>query len=443
MKRANLMFACAIGGSLEWYDFFIFATCSVLVFPKLFFVVSNPLTSMLLSLATFAVAFLARPLGGIVFGAIGDRIGRRKTLIISLLLMGTSTFLVGLVPGYASIGIAAPILLVLLRIMQGLAVSGETAGSILMIAESMPRKQRGFWTSFALANGPLAIVFSAFVINFIQHLFGTDAFATWAWRIPFLLSSLLMLVGYWTRRKVEESAAFAELVAARKTAERAVLREAVQGYWRPMIRAFFLKAAENTFLYVFSTFLIAFATTWLKFSRPQALSALMWGSACEVVVIILMGLLSDYVGRRPVMLFGLIGAGIASFKLFTLPPGAPYLHLQLALLACLICDGAILGPMASYLAELFPTRVRFTALSSSYQLASVLGGAIAPIVGTLLLRFTGEPINVAIYAMAMALPAIVSVFFSRESRGSPFSVAHELEQEGHDSAHLPVRRAGI
>jgi MFS family permease len=445
-KRANLMFACAVGGSLEWYDFFIFATCSVLVFPKQFFVVGNPLTSMLLSLATFSVAFVARPLGGIVFGAIGDRIGRRKTLIISLLMMGVSTFCVGLLPTYASIGLAAPALLVLLRVVQGLAVSGETAGSILMIAESMPREQRGFWTSFALANGPLAILLSALVINVVQGIFGNDGFNEWAWRIPFLLSALLMVVGYWTRRKVEESVAFAELLEARKTVKRAVLGEAVSGYWRQMLKAFSLKAAENTYLYVFSTFLIVFATSYLKFTRPQALSAVMWGSACEVIVILIAGYLSDRIGRRPVLLFGLVGAPLASFALFTLPPGASYMHLQLALLACLVCDGAILGPMAAYLAELFPTRIRFSALSSSYQLASVLGGAVAPIIGTLILRFTGAPIYVAVYAVVMALPAIASVFFSRESRGKAFSLAEEMDAADDDhslASSMPVRSASI
>jgi MFS family permease len=442
-KRANLMFACTIGTTLEWYDFFAFAACAVLVFDKQFFVMGNPLAAKLLSLATFAVGFVARPLGGIVFGMIGDRIGRRKTLVVSLLMMGVSTFCVGLLPTYTSIGLAAPLLLVLLRIVQGIAVGGEATGAILMIAESMPREQRGFWTSFTMFAGPLANVLTAFVIGMVQKIYGDSSFVDWAWRIPFFISALLVLVGFWTRRRVEESAAFAELAAAHKTVERASLREACAGNWPQMLKAFFLKAAENTFLYLFSTFVLGLATGYLKFSRPQALSALMWASAIEVAVILVAAHVSDRIGRRPVVLLGLLGAALAGCALFTLSPGVGYGHLQLALIACLTCHGIILGPMAAYMAELFPTRVRYTALSTSYQLASVLGGSIAPIVGTILVSYTGSAAAVAGYAALMALPALVAVCLSVESRGEDISAprragpetpAHASSQPGSTAA---------
>lgn len=425
-KRANLMFACTIGTTLEWYDFFAFAACAVLVFDKQFFVVGNPLAATLLALATFAVGFVARPLGGIVFGAIGDRIGRRKTLIVSLLMMGISTFAVGLLPTYATIGVAAPLLLVLLRILQGIAVGGEATGAILMIAESMPRTQRGFWTSFTMFAGPLANVLTAFVIGAVQRLYGDAAFLSWGWRVPFFISALLVLVGFWTRRRVEESAAFAELAAAHGTVERVSLGETYASNWRQMGKAFFVKASENTFLYLFSTFVLGLATGYLHFSRAQALSALMWASSIEVVVILIAAYVSDRIGRKPVLLVGLIGAALSSFMLFTLAPGGDYLHLQVALIACLGCHGIILGPMAAYMAELFPTRVRYTALSTSYQLASVLGGSIAPIVGTLLVTFTGSSVFVGLYAVLMALPAAAAVTLSGESRGR--DIADELEQ---------------
>lgn len=431
-KRANLMFACTIGTTLEWYDFFAFAACAVLVFDKKFFVVGNPLAATLLSLATFAVGFIARPLGGIVFGMIGDRIGRRKTLIVSLLMMGTSTFCVGLLPTYASIGLAAPLLLVLLRILQGIAVGGEATGAILMIAESMPQGQRGFWTSFTMFAGPLANVLTAFVIGAVQKVYGEAAFVEWAWRAPFFISALLVLVGFWTRRRVEESAAFAELVASHRTVQRASLRDAVVGNWRQMFKAFFVKAAENTFLYLFSTFVLGLAIGYLHFSRPQALSALMWASAIEVVVILIAAHASDRFGRRPVLFVGLTCASLASVSLFTLSPGSDYSHLQLALVACLASHGIILGPMAAYMAELFPTRVRYTALSTSYQLASVLGGSIAPIVGTILVSYTGSATVVAGYAMLMAIPALIAVWVSRESRGK--DIAAEPQPEWEDSA---------
>lgn len=424
-KRANLMFASTVGTTLEWYDFFAFATCAVLVFDKKFFVVGNPLTATLLSLGTFAVGFVARPLGGIVFGMFGDRIGRRKTLIVSLLLMGLSTFCVGLLPTYATIGIAAPVLLVLLRIAQGIAVGGEATGAILMIAESMPYTQRGFWTSFTMLAGPLANVLAALVIGAVQRHYGDSAFVDWAWRIPFFVSALLVFVGFWTRRRVEESTAFAELAASHKTVERLSLAEACAGNVGQMLKAFFVKAAENTFLYLFSTFVLGLATGYLHFSRPQALSALMWASVIEVAIIPIAAHLSDRVGRKPVLLAGLSCAAIAGGSLFALSPGSSYAHLQLALTACLVCHGVIIGPMAAYMAELFPTRVRYTALSTSYQLASVLGGSIAPLVGTLLVSYTGSAVFVGGYAVLMSLPALFAVWVSRETSGQETVFASE------------------
>jgi MFS family permease len=415
-KRINLMFASTVGTTLEWYDFFAFAACAVLVFDKKFFVSGDPFLSTLLSLGTFTVGFLARPIGGILFGIAGDRVGRKKMLVISLLMMGAGTFAIGLLPTYQTIGVAAPILLVTLRFIQGIAVGGEATGAILMIAESMPKEQRGFWTSFCMFAGPLANVLTALVIAAVQGVYGLDAFVEWAWRIPFFISAILVLVGFWTRRRVEESAAFVELAEKAHAVDRAPLRDAVKHNMREMLCAFFVKASENTFLYLFSTFLLVFAIRFLKFEQKQALSALLWGSAVEVVVIMLAAAISDRVGRRPVLLTGMVAAAASSYALFSMSPGVGQAQLMWTLIVCLSCHGIIVGAMAAYMAELFPTRVRYTALSTSYQLASVLGGSIAPLVGTLLLHQTGSAFSVALYATAMAIPAVAAVWLSRETR---------------------------
>ena len=423
MKRLNLMVASTVGTTLEWYDFFAFAACAVLVFDKKFFATDDPFISTILSLGTFSVGFLARPLGGILFGIGGDRFGRKKMLVVSLLLMGLGTFAIGLLPTYESIGVLAPILLVLLRITQGIAVGGEATGAILMIAESMPGGQRAFWTSFTMFAGPLANVLTAIVISVTQLVYGEAAFVEWAWRIPFFISALLVVLGFWTRRRIEESPVFLEMTRKSHEAERAPLRQALQHNPTEMLQAFFVKAAENTYLYIFSTFVLLLATTYLKLPRQQALSTLLWASAFEVPVVLVAAYVSDRIGRRPVLLVGFVTAVLASYGLFTLSPGASYGQLQLAVLACLSCHGIILGAMAAYMAELFPTRVRYTALSTSYQFASVAGGSVAPLIGTVLLQTTGASVSVALYATVVAIPALISVLRSRESRGVDFFAA--------------------
>jgi MFS family permease len=419
-KRVNLMIASTMGTILEFYDFFAFAACAVLVFDKQFFAANDPFVATLLALGTFTVGFIARPVGGILFGIAGDRVGRKRMLVISLLMMGIGTFAIGLLPTYSTIGIAAPLLLVLLRIVQGLAAGGEATGAILMIAESMPAENRGFWTSFTMWAGPAANVLAASVIAIAQGIWGDQAFVEWAWRIPFFISLLLVFLGFWTRRRIEESPAFLELAARQHKVAPAPLREAFIYNKQEMGLTFFVKAAENTFLYLFSTFLLLMATKYLGFSRNQAINALLWGSALEIFVILAAAQLSDKLGRRPVILVGLLCSMAAGFGLFTLAPGASFGRLQFAVALCLASHGVILGAMAAYLAELFPTWVRYTGLSTSYQLASVLGGSIAPIVGTVLLEKTGTNLSVAIYAAAMAIPALVWVYLSRETRGRDF-----------------------
>ena len=420
MKRLNLMVATTVGTTLEGYDFFLFGACAILVFDKAFFSANDPIVASLLALGTFSAGFLARPLGGILFGIAGDHYGRKRMLVISMLMMGIGTFATGFLPTYASAGIFAPLALLTLRIIQGIAIGGEATGAILIVSESMPAERRAFWTSFTMFAGPLANVLTSFDIWSLQATYSLEGFVNGGWRIAFFISGFLVILGFWSRRRVEESPVFLEYAQNSAQVERAPLKQALRYNYVEMLQAFFVKAAENTFLYIFSTFLLFLATSYLKFPRQKALIALLWASAFDVVVVLVSAHISDRAGRRPVLLVGLVTAAAASFSLFTLQPGASYSSLQLAVLCCLSCHGIILGAMAAYMAELFPTKTRYTALSSSYQLASVAGGSVAALIGTLLLQTTGSAVTVAFYASAVAIPALISVYLSRESRGIDF-----------------------
>ncbi|OCC01377.1 MFS transporter permease [Labrys sp. WJW] len=415
-SRLKVMLAATLGSTLEWYDFFIFAASTVLVFNKVFFPADDPFVGTMLGLGTFAAGFLARPFGGIVFGVIGDRLGRKNTLIVSLLMMGVATVAIGLLPTYDTIGIAAPLLLLLIRIFQGVAVGGEATGALTIVAESMPARNRGFWTSFPMASGPAANVLALGILGLVQLWLGEEAFLAWGWRIPFLLSIVLIALGFWARRQVDESPAFLEIKAETEIAH-APLAEAFATQRISMAKVFFVKAAENTLLYLFSTFVLLLATTRLGLNRAQAIDVVLVASLASLPVILGSGWLGDRIGRRPVMIAGFIGATIAAFALFTLAQGGSPSALYLRAVFALCAHGFLLGGLAPYVTEMFPTRVRYTALSASYQAASVLGGSVAPLIGALLIERTGTPMSVAIYAALMVVPALLVLILTPETRG--------------------------
>jgi MFS family permease len=402
--RVRLLIASSIGTIVEWYDFAIFAVCAALVFNTAFFPVSDPLAGLLAALATQAVGFVARPLGGWFFGALGDRIGRKRSLVASLLLMGGSTVAMGLLPTYAQVGALAPILLVALRLLQGFAVGGESTGALVIVAESLPARQRGLWTGFPMVGGPAGNVLATAAIG---AALGT-----------FLASAVLILFGFWVRRRVEESPAFIEVQKNQHDVPRAPLREALTRHPSDMVRVFFVKAAESALFYLFSSFFIVLSTIYLAASRSDALNALFWGSLLEVAAILAAGAAADRFGRRPVTLVGLVTGVMAAFYLFTLGKGASAAELTAATLLTLSCHGVIVGGMSAYFTELFPARVRYTAMSTAYSAAAVLGGALAPIIGTWLLEAFHTPLAVGIYAAAMVVPGIWAMATTRETRGT-------------------------
>lgn len=413
----RLLFAASMGTIIEWYDFAVFAFCAALVFNTAFFPDVNPMTGMIAALTTQAVGFVARPAGGWFFGVLGDRIGRKQALVISLFLMGGATVAMGLLPTYHQVGILAPILLLVLRLLQGFAIGGESTGALVMIAESLPAKQRGLWTGFPMVGGPAGNVLATAVIGAVIGWFGADAFAVWAWRIPFIASILLIGVGIWVRRKVEESPAFIEMQENRHEVVKAPLREAIASHGGSMLRVLFVKAGESALFYLFSTFFIVLATVFLQAPRGDALNALFTGSLVEVLVILAAGATADRIGRRTVTLVGLIGGILAGYYLFTLEPGVDAATLRWATVLTLSFHGIIVGGMSAYFTELFPSRIRYTAMSTSYSVATVLGGALAPIIGTWLLAVFGTPFAVAVYATLMTIPAIYVMFTTPETKG--------------------------
>lgn len=417
-ERARLIVSATFGSVMEWYDFFIFSTSAVLVFGKTFFPTTDNYSGILLGLSVYAVGFFARPFGGIVFGALGDRVGRKRMLVISMFLMGSATVLIGLIPDYATIGIWAPIALVVLRVAQGIAVGGEATGALLIVAELMPAQQRGFWVSFPMIGGPAGNVIAALVIGWLQAYYGNEAFTQWGWRITFIASIILVGVGLWSRLKLQESPAFKEALARGEALSKAPLREALRDFRWPMTQVFLVKTAENTLFYLFTTFFLVLATGYLGHSRGVALSALFWGSCFEVAIIVLAGHIADRIGRRPVILTGLVGGMTAGCVLFTLDPTASPLQLTTAISLALLFHGITVGGMSAFFTEVFPTRVRFTAMSTGYTVASVVGGSLAPIVGTVILEKTGAPLFVAVYVVLSVIPAVVCTVVSQETKGS-------------------------
>src|SRR3954454_4925911 len=309
--------ASLIGTTIEWYDFFLYGTAAALVFNKLFFPSFDPLVGTLLSFATFAVGFGARPIGGVVFGHYGDRVGRRRILVITLLIMGGATFLIGCLPTYDDIGVAAPILLVALRFVQGLGLGGEWGGAVLMVAEHGDERRRGLYSSWPQVGVPAGNLLSAGVLAVLAAVLSDDQFSAWGWRVPFLLSSGLVLVGLWIRLTVEESPLFRELAAQGETVD-APLKTVVKCYSRQLAIAVCARLGVDVAFYTFALFILTYLTTELGVSKSVGLTGVLVGSGVQLVLIPAFGALSDRVGRRPVYLAGAVGAAVWGFAFFAL-----------------------------------------------------------------------------------------------------------------------------
>ncbi|MEV7414551.1 MFS transporter [Streptomyces sp. NPDC089919] len=417
---ARIVGASLIGTTVEWYDFFLYGSAAALVFNKLFFPSSDPLTGTLISFVTYAIGFLARPLGGIVFGHYGDRLGRKKLLVVSLLLMGGSTFAMGLLPTHAAVGAAAPVLLTVLRLVQGFALGGEWGGAVLIVAEHGGDERRGFWASWPQAGAPGGNLLATGVLALLAAVQSDEQFLAWGWRIPFLLSGVLVGVGLWIRLSVSESPLFLEAQARAEAAaeeQPAPVVDVVRRSWREVLIAIGTRFGENISYYILTSFLLVYVTVHLDLPKSTALNAVLIGSAVHFVTIPAWGALSDRIGRRPVTLIGSVGMAVWAFVFFALLDTRSFTVIALAVTAGLLLHGAMYGPQAAFVTELFDTRVRYSGASLGSQLASIVAGALAPIIAVELLSDYDSSVPVSVYLCFAALVTTFTVARARETRG--------------------------
>jgi metabolite-proton symporter len=413
----RVVMASLIGTTIEWYDFFLYGSAAALIFNKLFFPSFDPFVGTLLAFATYAVGFVARPLGGIVFGHYGDRIGRKRLLMLSLILMGVATVLIGCLPTYNQIGVWAPVLLIALRLVQGFAVGG----AVLMAAEHGDSARRGFWASWPQAGVAAGSLLSAGVLALMAGFQSEADFLSWGWRVPFLLSALLVVVGWYIRNRVSESPMFEAALVEAEAPPKLPAMEVFRERPRALILGAGLRVGENISYYILTVFSLTYLVDVAAETRSLALNALLIGAAVQFFAIPLFARLSDSVGRRPVYAFG--GLGLAAFAFIFFPmlgSGNPALIVG-AIVAGLVLHSAMYGPQAAFITELFPTRIRYSGVSIAYQLTSIVAGSLAPIIALFLYREYDSYMPVAIYVGVTCTISGLSAVLARETKGVELS----------------------
>ncbi|MGW7537676.1 MFS transporter [Amycolatopsis sp. NPDC054798] len=400
--------AGSIGTTIEWYDFFLYNTAAALVFPHLFFPASSSYAGVMQSFATYAVGFAARPVGAAIFGHWGDRLGRKATLIVTLLLMGLSSAVVGLLPGAATIGIAAPLILVLLRLVQGIAIGGEWSGSVLLAMEWGDQRRRGLLASFAQVGVPVGLVLGTGGMTLLSATLSPEAFSSWGWRIPFLLSLVLVAIGLVIRLRILETPMFAAAVAAKRTSK-APVKDVVRHHWREILLSAGLRFSEQMPFYLFTSYVLVYVVQRPEFSKTFVLNAVLVGAAAELLLIPLFSQFSDRIGRKQVYLTGAVLTGVIAFPYFTVLTHSGHAMIFLAIILSLVAHSMQYGPQAALIGESFPTHLRYGGAGLGYQLASVFAGGPAPLLATWLLHTTGTPYSISIYIVASVVVTVVCV----------------------------------
>ena len=408
--------ASMIGTTIEWYDFFLYGTAAALVFNRLYFPTFDPRVGTLAAFGTYAVGFVARPIGGVVIGHYGDRIGRKSMLVLTLTIMGVATCGIGLLPTYAQIGPWAAVALVVLRLAQGFGVGGEWGGAVLMAVEHAPAGARGFYGSWPQMGVPAGLLLSTAVFAQFTRL-PEDQFLSWGWRVPFLMSSLLVGVGLIIRLRILETPAFTRVKEARTEARRPIV-ELLQTHRKEVLLAMGARLADNGAFYVYTVFVLVYGTQKVGIDRQTILNGILIAAACALLAIPLCGALSDRLGRRPVYLFGACFTALFAYPLFWLLDTGSTPLVWLALVVALVfAHSPMYGPQAAFLSELFGTRVRYSGASLGSQLSSVIAGGLSPFIATALLPYGRGAL--ASYVIAMALITIVAVLIASETRHRP------------------------
>ena len=415
-KNKRVLIASLTGSSIEWFDYFLYGTAAALVFNKIFFPMVDPVIGLILSYLSFSLTFFIRPIGGVLFAHIGDRIGRKRTLVLTLSLMGGATVMIGLLPTYDQIGIWAPILLILMRIIQGMGIGGEWGGALLLAYEYAPEKRKGFFGSIPQAGVTIGMLMATFIVS-LMTLFSEEQFLSWGWRIPFLMSAVLVLLGLWIRKDIDETPEFEKVKQSGQVAK-APLRDTLTHHWREVLIAAGLKVVETAPFYIFSTFIVSYATTTLAYQKSQVLEAVTLGALVATVMIPLMGLLSDKIGRKR-----MYAVSVALLGLFIVPwfmlldTGTTWA----IMLATVVMFGILWAPITAVLgtlcSEIFSANVRYTGITLGYQIGAALAGGTAPLIATgLLAKYDGDWVPVAWYLGATVTISLIAIFFASRSR---------------------------
>ncbi|MFD4142720.1 MFS transporter [Streptomyces sp. NPDC058572] len=412
VRRA--FFASLTGTALEWYDFAIYSAAAALVFGDLFFPSEDPTTGTLLAFSTYAVGYVSRPLGGFVFGRLGDRIGRKKVLITTLVLIGVATLLIGLLPTYTSIGVTAPVVLVLLRFAQGVGVGGEWGGAVLLSSEFGDPRRRGFYASAAQIGPPAGNLMANGVLAALGALLTEAQFLDWGWRVAFLLSGVLVVFGLWIRTKLEETPVF-KAMEAEQNRPSAPIKEVLTTHPRRLAAAILSRVAPDVLYALFTVFVLTYATGELGMSRGSALTAVLIGSSLQVFLIPLAGAVSDRFNRRLVYGVSAAAAGVWPFVFFPMTSGGSWTLLALGVVVALALHSFMYGPQAAFIAEQFDPRLRSTGSSLAYTLAGLIGGAIAPLMFTALLDAYASWIPLALYILVAAAVTVTGLLLGRDA----------------------------
>ncbi|UNK45086.1 MFS transporter [Arthrobacter sulfonylureivorans] len=430
-NQRRVAFATIIGTTIEWYDFFIYATAAGLVFAHLFFEPAGESIGLLLAFASVGISFLFRPLGAFLAGHYGDKLGRRAMLVITLILMGISTTLIGVLPTYETVGVLAPVLLLSLRILQGISAGGEWGGAVLMAVEHSPRDRRGRAGSFPQLGVPLGMLLASGVTTLMTGVIAPgDAFLEWGWRIPFLLSVVLILVGYLVRRSVDESPVFKE-IAEKKQQTKVPVVELFRKHWLLVILAALVFAGNNAAGYMATGgFIPSYATSdAVGMERTDVLLAITFASAMWFIFTAIAGILSDKIGRKRTYLIGFSAQLLTVFPLFMLIDTGSLGMLYLALGMFSVGLGLGYGPQAAWYSEIFPASVRYSGVSIAYALGAILGGAFAPTIAQALINSTGASSSVSMYLFGMTIISIIAVLILRDRPGIDLSINNQAEQE--------------